>query len=101
MPSEGLLFFADGLAVLSQAEDTGSWPGKYPDPNVQPSPPGGSFERTLRARRTFGETWRAIYEETRCNDTLAQTENSSLKTDAVRKTNYIWGIIGDWTLKLN
>jgi hypothetical protein len=101
MPAECLLFYGDGLAVFAQAEDTGSWPGKFPDPQQQPSPPGGSFERTLRARRTFGETWRATYEETRGNDTLNQTGESSEKTDAVRKANYIWGIVGDWTLKLN
>jgi hypothetical protein len=101
MPAECLLFYGDGLAVFAQAEDTGSWPGKSPDPQQQPSPPGGSFERTLRARRTFGETWRATYEEARGNDTLNQTGESSEKTDAVRKANYIWGIVGDWTLKMN
>jgi hypothetical protein len=98
-PSECLLFYGDGLGVISQAHETGGWPGKFPDAADQPSPPGGAFERTLRARRTFGETWRAIYEEDRNNPTLQQTDDS--KNDAVRKTAYIYNVTGDWTLRLN
>lgn len=65
------------------------------------------FDLTLEEGRTFGETWRAIF-ELEMNDTinfvyaLPQDRTPlSDNTNKLRKDAYRFGVVGDWTLRLN
>ncbi len=77
--AESLLFYANELAVLCHASD---W-------NVGPIGFGSAFAAKTAV---MGDGWKAISEVTSQDADLA-------KHSTQRKQNYIWGVVGDWTLQ--
>lgn len=114
-----LLFYCKGLAVLSRAQTEWNHPGREVEDGLKPIGQDQTpqdyravFDLTLEEGRTFGETWRAIF-ELEMNDAVywevAKKEDRTTKqarslfdnTHEQRKNSYRFGVVGDWTLRLN
>jgi len=80
--AESTLFYLEGLAVVARAKKFNDRPEK--------------FGATLSAHPdvVFGATWKASYEADSWNETLAH------QVARVKKA-YPWGMLGDWTLRLD
>lgn len=80
--AEGLLFYANGLAMIARAKVFNDSPTGFPE----------ALNENPRAR--FGDGWTAFYE----ND--AADANLGTYGLAIRaKKAYFWSLLGDWTLR--
>jgi hypothetical protein len=81
--AEGILFYLNGLALISRAKVFNDLPSGFP----------GAFAVSSRAR--FGDGWRAIFD----ND--AADAGSAQFSQVIRaKKAYFWSMIGDWSVRL-
>lgn len=78
--SEGILFFLNGLSVLSRSR-------MFPE-----GPNGFGFGFGSSDEAHLGDGWREYFRKESDNTALA-------KNPTDRKRSYLWNILGDWTLR--
>jgi hypothetical protein len=80
--AESLLFYTGGLAIIARAKTFNDLPKNI----------ANIFERQ---RRPFGEIWSEYFNSEKQDASLYNVENG-----IGCKRSYSWGLIGDWTLKI-
>lgn len=78
--AEGVLFFLNGLAVVSRAKVFYDWPRGFPSELAKPG-------------AVFGSGWMRYFQE-ESNDAKLASQVAGCKR------SYTWSVIGDWTLRL-
>jgi hypothetical protein len=81
--AEGLLFYMNGIALISRAKVFNDQPTGFP----------GAF--ALGSRTRFGDGWKASFENDAADSGLG-TFDQAIRS----KKAYFWSMIGDWTVRL-
>ena len=80
---EGILFYMNGVALLSRAKVFNDSPTGFP----------GSLRQSTRS--SFGNGWKAYFDNDSSDASLGNF-GSAIKA----KKTYFWSVIGDWTVRL-
>jgi len=97
--SEALLFCGNGLAIIGRAHTHYNPPGYFlgmVGNQGNNNDAWTTFEWSLLRGMTFGEMWRARFEAERTDGARMTMAGMHLQ-----KESYRFGILGDWTLRVN